>query len=614
MRRGLLADRDELRSLRDRISRRPFDSIYDSLQNRCSLILESSPVTEPQWRSLWQQGSVNAALSAARTTQGRILDLLIAHHVDPNPAYRDRAIEELDNLVGWSTWVDPHHAKLSADLCTAEAAVAAAVSLDWLWEDLDDSHRERVLEAIREKAIGPYVQGVREHAMWCDCYHNWNAVVNSGCGLAALALSDDDPLALDAYRMARENLKHFFAALGREGGWDEGTGYWGYAMRYLLLLGEAASRLLDDQSIFHARGMDATGLFGVYFTPNGQPAGFGDAPAVPAYGTMYLLVKHFASKELAWWLDAYAFGRDARTSGWSAAGLALLFRPEDAEPDGGEELAPLRVFHQIGWAAMTDRWPRPGLYVAAKTGDLSANHSRRDMNAVQLQVDGEMLLTDRSCSPRSAAHFAGRGDESDEVQAAAHNTIVVAERDHQIDAQGTIPVDRSDERYRWVACDAGGACGESVRFVRHVVMLVDPATQVGEAVVILDELDNGAPERVDLTWHTCGKVGFDPEAMTGTISGRQSALHFALASTFKARAWAQANESSRQQTGWTIRLVGGVLGRALLLSVFARREIDNQNMLRETEDGEVFVNAAGRSLRFAPRGFRLELEELTVVD
>lgn len=610
MRRGLLAERDELRSLRDRIAQRPFDAIYDALQSRCSLILESSPVTEPQWRSLWQQGSLNAALSAARTTQGRILDLLIAHHVDPNPAYRDRAIEELDNLVGWSTWVDPHHTKLPADLCTAEAAVAAVVALDWLWEDLDDSHRERVLEAVREKAIAPYVQGVEQRVMWCDCYHNWNAVVNSGCGLAALAMSDEDPQALEAYRMARENLNHFLAALGREGGWDEGTGYWGYAMRYLLLLGEAADRLLDDQSIFHARGMDSTGLFGVYFTPNGQPAGFGDAPAVPAYGTMYLLVKHFALKELTWWLDTYAFGRDAITSGWSAAGLALLFRPADAEPDGGENLPPMRVFHQIGWAAMADRWPRPGLYVAAKTGDLSANHSQRDMNAVQIQVDGEMFLVDLCSPPEATAYFAGQRDESYEVQAGAHNTIVVAERDHQIDAQGAILEAQSDEHYRWIVCDAGSACGESVRFIRHVVMLVDAAAQAGEAVVVLDELDNGVPERVDLTWHSCGKIDFDPEAMTGTISGRRSALHFALSATFKARAWVQTRQTNHHGVDRMLRLVGGVLGRALLLSVFARGPIEEQEILLETEDGEVFVNAAGRSLRFTPGSRHLQLEQI----
>jgi len=408
MRRGILANRDELKSLRGRISRKGFDAIYDSLRKRCALILESAPVHETQWRSLWQQGQWCSALGAARTTQGRIFDLAIAHHIDPNTAYRDRAIEELKNLIGWSTWVDPCHNHLPADLCTAEAVVAAVVGLDWLWEDLTEADRLRVLQAIRHKGIEPYREGVQQSVWWCNCGHHWNAVVNCGCGLGALALGDDEPQAQEAYRLAREGVKNFFKALGREGGWDEGVGYWGYAMRYVLLFAEASSRLVDDQTIFCSRGMDATGLFPIYFTPNGHEVSFGDAPAVPLYGTFYLLAKHFGRKEVGWWLDTYAFRRDVSTTGFSTAGLAMLFRPLD--PDVHREPQPdlklVKVFNEIGWAVMADSWPRPGFYVAAKTGDLAANHSQRDMNSIQLQVDGEILLTDPGGVPLSREYFA----------------------------------------------------------------------------------------------------------------------------------------------------------------------------------------------------------------
>ena len=82
-----------------------------------------------------------------------MLDLLIAHHIDANPAYRDRAIEELQNLLSWGSWVDPSHHPLSVDLCTAEAAVAAVVAADWLWEDLDDTQRQAVLKGVKERVI-----------------------------------------------------------------------------------------------------------------------------------------------------------------------------------------------------------------------------------------------------------------------------------------------------------------------------------------------------------------------------------------------------------------------------------------------------------------------------
>ena len=394
MRRGILATRDELRSLRDRIATEPFDRIFDALRKRCSLIIESAPITEARWQQLWSMGHRSAAVGAAKATQGRILDLLIAHHIEPNSAYCNRAIEELKNLAGWSTWVDPCHSDLAADLCTAEAAVAAAVGLDWLWEDLSRVDRMRVLQAIRHKAIEPYHQAVKDGAWWCTCYHSWNAVVNCGCAIAGLALGDEEPQAEEVFLHARKALRYFFNALGREGGWDEGTGCWGAALRYVLLFGEAASRLVDDQRVFHERGMDVTGLFPVYFTPNGHSASFGDDTPMPVHGALYALVRHYGLNDLAWWLDTYSLSHDASTTGWSHAGLALLLRPPDVRTPETISLAPIKVFNEIGWVAMADHWPRPSFYAAAKTGDLSAYRSQRDMNAVRLQVDGEMILTD----------------------------------------------------------------------------------------------------------------------------------------------------------------------------------------------------------------------------
>ena len=610
MRRGILAHREELASLRERITRKPFDAIYEMLRKRCALILESQPITEPQWRPLWQQGFWGAAMNAARTTQGRLLDLLIAHHIDRNFAFRDRAVEELKGLIGWSSWVDPCHGDMPADLCTAEAAVAATVALDWLWEDLGEADRLRTLQAIRHKAITPYSQGVREKAFWCDCYHSWNAVVNAGCGLAALALGDEEPAADKAYHQSLANLQHFLKALGREGGWDEGIGHWGYALRYLLLLGEASARTVGDHRLLHARGMDATGLFPVYFTPHGQAAGFGGYPSVPLFGTLYLLVKHHGPRDLTWWLDTHAFHHDVGVTGWASSGLSLLFRPTDAECPKAPDLCPLKVYHEIGWAAMADCWPRPGLYAAAKTGDLSANNSRRDMNAVQLQVDGEMLLTPPAGDPNARWHFAPVPSNCEPAQARSNNTLIVAESDHQIDAQGSIVEAQSGDNYRWVACDSGNACGEAVHFVRHVVMIVQPASQKGLMLIVLDELDLPSPERVDLFWHTRGRLELSPSKMTGAITGERGAISFALAATVKCKASADPRECPRAQGEHVLSLTTGVIGRAHLLSVFSRDNITGAVALRSSRGGDVRVKVNDVELRFKSLRRRLQLDKV----
>ena len=598
MRRGILANRNELAALRRLAGRGAFEGIFDAMRRRCALILESAPLTEAQWQSLWRQGNWASAVLSARGVQGRVMDLLISHNIDPNPAYRDRAIEELSNLAGWTAWVDPCHNHIAADLCTAEAAVAVAVGLDWLWEDLPAKARQDFIGAISAKAITPYLQGCKQGAFWTSCYHGWNAVVNSGVGLAALALSDESADARQAYAESRKNLKHFFDALGREGGWDEGLGYWGYAMRYVLLLAEAASRLDDDQTLLHQRGMAATGLFPAYFTPNGQPATFGDNNAVPLAGTFYLLARHFNRREVTWWLDTYSFHRDANNTGWSTAGLAMLFRPPAARTPKKPDLKTVKVFGQIGWVALADRWPKPSFYVAARAGDLSANHSQRDMNSIQLQVDGEMLLTDQGSAPYSREYLSDAREEFYEVQARAHNTVIVAQRDQRIDAQGRIVESRKAPQFRYVAMNAGSACGENVRFVRHVVMLVEPKSQTGVTLVVLDDLINGVPEKVEMFWHTRGQIHLDPQTKAGTLIGSRAGLYFALASTVKAKASVKSYPLARRSRDNVLQTSAGVLGRALTASVFSRRKIDGPLEVIEDARGGACVRAGTMEVAF----------------
>ena len=577
MNRGLLATPEELSGLRKRVGRKPFDRIYDTLRKRCDLILESAPITETMWRSDWQRGRWGAATAAVASIQGRVMDLIVGHFVDDNTAYRDRAVEELRNLVRFSTWTDPAHADMPADLCTGEACTTVAVALDWLAEKLPDADREAAVDALRRKGLEPYLQGVDQGAFWAGCYHNWNPVVNGGVALGALLLADEDDQARAALATARANLGHFFEALGAEGGWDEGLGYWGYAMRYVLLLGEALFRVQDDESIFGRRGMDATGLFPIYFTPHGTPVSFGDRPAMPACGTFYLLVKHFGLREMTWWLDRYAFRRDVVTSGYSAAGLALLFRPTNRKPEPKPRLQPVKAFHQIGWAAAADQWPTPGMYVALKTGDLAAHHAQLDMNSVQIMVDGEVLLNDPGEPEVTRDYlFSERRYAYYEAQSRAHNTVAAADREHRIDAVGGILEACRKGRARWLVGDAGGALGEDVHFIRHVVLPVD-ADGHAEMVIILDEIRNVVAEEITASWHTAGHVALDDHR--GTVTGAASRLHVAFAADCPLELSLAETAIGPMRMDRTIVVATPNRREVTLLTVFSRSPLETVDLL-----------------------------------
>jgi hypothetical protein len=349
--------------------------------------------------------------------------------------------------------------------------------------------------------------------------------------------------------------------------------------------------------------MDQTGLFGVYFSPNGVAAGFGEHPTPPLLGTMYLLDRYYDCPQVRWWLDTYAFHRDVTTSGWSAAGLALLFRDEDAPVVEKPRLEPVKVFDTIGWAAMADAWPTPHMYVSAKTGDLSANHSQRDMNALQLHVAGEPLLID----PGGSGHNGGAetGDELDLVQARAHNTLTVAEADHLIDAQGRIRDAGSDETCRWMVCDAGDALGEGVTFVRYATMVLDDRG-AGQALIVLDNVVLVTPEKVEMFWHSLGRLSIDPGGKHGLIAGGRSQLHFALAGTCPVAGTIEKKDIGHGRTDSALVTTCGVMGPAWICSAFSLVPLEGDPRIDETPEGvEAAVGAFKLTLAREDRFFRV---------
>jgi hypothetical protein len=218
------------------------------------------------------------------------------------------------------------------------------------------------------------------------------------------------------------------------------------------------------------------------------------------------------------------------------------------------------------------------------------------MNAIHLQVNGEMILK----SPlRRLDASAREADAFYEVRTRAYNTIVVADRDHMIDAQGSILAAEASERFRWVCADASNACGENVRFIRHVVMLLD-RRGVGRAVLILDELTNGVPERVDLFWHTGGQIAFKEGASTGVIHGGRSDVHFAMAGTAGKGPRVESHPLSAQESDHVIIYSAGVAEKACFASVFSTQAIASLALSPEGDGGLSVCIGPKLAVRFAP--------------
>ena len=601
MKRHIIASREELKNLAQRINQKPFDMLYERLLKRCSLILETAPISEMHWQSAWAAGRTDSATSAARSSQGRIFDLAIADAIESNGAFRARAIEELTNLQNWSTWVDPCRPEMQIDRATAEASVATAIGLDWLWDFIPDDKRQEMIARLQERVLTPYLQAVQNDAWWYTSVNHWNAVLNSSAGIIALALANRDARTDETYTLAIAGLEHFFGDLGRQGGWDEGIGYWGFAMRYVLLLARAANRLADDKRIIHQRGMSQTGLFPIYFSPNGKTTSFGNFTEPPLHGSLYLFDEYFELPEISWWLDRFSFSNDITNTGWSKAGLALLFRPVEPTPQE-PALETLKTFDQIGWGAIADSWPAPEFYASVKTGDLATSSSAHDMNSTQLMVKNELLLANPTT--HSDTQLPEELDEFYDIPARMNNTITVGQADHMPDAQGRIIHKFCDENIRWCVCNGSTACGHDVKFHRHIIMLAKE-----KILVTLDHLDLPRREIVDLFWHSPGKISLDENSQSGKISGLSANLDFAVCASQHGILKQQSKPLGANRQDNFLQFTTELTGEQFIASVFTAGTPANRISLNASDPTNIELTFGEHTLYFKKDKHYLMLEK-----
>jgi hypothetical protein len=249
------------------------------------------------------------------------------------------------------------------------------------------------------------------------------------------------------------------------------------------------------------------------------------------------------------------------------------------------------------------------MYVAVKTGDMAVNHAKSNMNAIQLQCRGEMIISEFPRTPQREQFRTHPQNRFYELTAREHNTICVAERDHQIDAQGRILESKNAKNYRWVLCDSGGACGQGVQFLRHVVMIVDPKTSEGHTVIVLDELTSGSPEKFEQCWHTPGQVNLDPNGEKATITGVRGELYLALASTVKTAVTLKSASIDSHSDERILHVSGGAIGKVLITSIFSTNPINSDIAIAGNEEG-VTIDFDDTKAIFTNTAMHLELTEV----
>jgi hypothetical protein len=448
----LLTSPAGLQAVRHSLNEDPLRRLLaNTVIRQADLLLDVAPITRTlQGRRL---------LGQSRTCVQRVTTLAMAFHLTEDLRYARRAEKEMLAAARFEDWNPSHF------LDVAEMTFALAIGYDWLFDQLDDSARIEIGDAIIQKGVSlPFTTS---HNGWVRSSNNWGQVCHGGLTAGALAVMEREPdLAARTVHNAVRNVTHSMAAFDPHGSYPEGPAYWAYGTGYnVLLIAVLESALGTDFGLTKAPGFDQTGQYpslvggpsGAYFNYADGGSGRGPEPFLFWFADRFerpdwLLGERRRFQE--------SLTRMARTRSASMGDrflpLTLLWLAATPEPT--EILMPLH-WSSDGETPITvhrSSWTDPNApFIGFKGGSPSANHGQMDIGSFVLDADGVRWAIDLGAENYHGIEARGmnlwdRGQDSDRwtifrQSNHGHNTLVIDGKLQNAAATGKF-VSFSDDR------------------------------------------------------------------------------------------------------------------------------------------------------------------------
>jgi hypothetical protein len=238
-------------------------------------------------------------LWTSRDAEERMTALSVMYRITGNVAYANAGLRDLTAIMSFTDW-EP-----SDFLATAEMTYAASMGFDGFHDWLTPAFRTQLINAIYQKGWTPFSQqyvGALQLAPgvgWPNTVDNWNTVCNSAMLASALAVSGEvtaaqQPLLSQNITYAFNSLVTGVSEFYADGGFPEGSNYWSYANRYLVvLMSSFETSTGSDLALGNLPSIANTGYFittlvsaplapvnNAATAPCGTVANYGDAPAM----------------------------------------------------------------------------------------------------------------------------------------------------------------------------------------------------------------------------------------------------------------------------------------------------------------------------------------------
>ncbi|MDH4196348.1 MAG: heparinase II/III-family protein [Candidatus Aminicenantes bacterium] len=387
--------------------------------------------------------------------RGRLADAVLAECLEGQGRFLDEIADGVWTISEETYWGVPAHVgaqkrgpglpdvtEPTVDLFAAETGMLLAWT-DYLVGDrlasVSPLLRERIRHEVRRRILD--VNLARDDFWWMGFggqrLNNWTPWIASNWLAAALLLEDEAPRRVAAIHKILRVLDNFLNPYPRDGGCDEGPGYWDRAGGSLydcleLLASASGGRLtvfeeplIREIGLFIARAYIRDPYF-INFADAAAKVG-ANASLIYRYGKS---VKDEALTEFGAFLARrQMLGESAVGGSFGALGRVLptLFRLDEilAAPPAEPLLRDVWLPDLQVMAARSAGGTTGGLYVAAKGGHNDESHNHNDVGNFIVYADGWPAIIDVGVETYTAKTFSSRRYEIWTMQSAYHNLPTV---------------------------------------------------------------------------------------------------------------------------------------------------------------------------------------------
>ncbi|MES2429272.1 MAG: heparinase II/III family protein [Bacteroidota bacterium] len=349
--------------------------IHQAVIKNCDAMINIQPM---QYKKIGKR-----LLDVSRETLHRVFYLSYGYRLTHNALYLKQAERELIAVSSFNDWNPSHF------LDVGEMTMAVSIGYDWLYNDLSDSTRVLVRNAILNKGIKPSYD--KANNSWLRVNNNWNQVCNAGMVYGAIVTYEEHPdLSVEVINRAINSVDLPMEAYKPDGAYPEGYGYWEYGTSFNVMLISALETVFGKDFGLSAKPgfLKTPGYLENMTGAKGIPFNYSDSGTGPEFNpAMFWFANKLHDPSLLWTEKEYLATRAVSknrllpaTLIWGKGLQSNKIDPPKATMWVGGGLTPV--------ALMRTAWGDPNaIFVGLKAGSPSVNHAHMDAGAFVMEAN-----------------------------------------------------------------------------------------------------------------------------------------------------------------------------------------------------------------------------------